>query len=126
MIAEPLRILVVDDTVTYRKIVTNVVADIPGVEVVGSAPNGKIALEKIEQLRPDLITLDIEMPTLDGLEVLRRLRDSNSEVGVIMLSGSTDDGAKATMKALRLGAFDFVLKPVGNDYVANTKRYAAS
>ena len=70
---DPIRILVVDDTVTYRKIVSDVLAGMPGVEVVGTAANGKIALQKIEQLHPDLLTLDLEMPEMDGLDVLRQL-----------------------------------------------------
>ena len=69
---DPIRVLIVDDTITYRKIVSDVLANLPGVEVVGTAANGKIALQKIEQLRPDLLTLDLEMPEMDGLDVLRR------------------------------------------------------
>ena len=109
---DPIRVLIVDDTITYRKIVSDVLADLPGVEVVGSAANGKIALQKIEQLRPDLLTLDLEMPELDGLGVLRHLRDTGSTVRAIMLSGITAEGAALTMAALELGAFDFALKPI--------------
>ncbi len=110
---DPTRVLVVDDAVTYRKIVRDVLASAPDVEVVGVAANGKIALQKIEQLRPDLLTLDLEMPEVDGLEVLRRLKAADSRVGAIMLSAFTGEGAKATVAALDLGAFDFVLKPTG-------------
>ena len=110
----PIRVLVVDDTVTYRKIVAGVLAEVPNVEVIGSAPNGKIALYKIEHLRPDLITLDLEMPEMDGIEVLQHLKERNDPVGVIVLSASSDHAASATMTALNLGAFDFVLKPTGN------------
>ncbi|MCK5269910.1 MAG: chemotaxis response regulator protein-glutamate methylesterase [Sedimentisphaerales bacterium] len=106
-----IRVLVVDDTAIYRKIVSNVLADAPGIEVVGTAPNGKIALQKIEQLKPDVLTLDLEMPEMDGLEVLRQLKAQDSPVGAIMLSAFTADGADTTVKALELGAFDFVLKP---------------
>ena len=106
-----IRVLVVDDTAIYRKVVSNVLVDAPGIEVVGTAPNGKIALRKIEQLKPDILTLDLEMPEMDGLEVLRRLKEQNSSVGAIMLSAFTSDGADTTVKALKLGAFDFVLKP---------------
>ncbi len=108
-----IRVLVVDDTVTYRKIISDVLAGLPGIEVVGTAANGKIAMAKIEQLHPDVLTLDLEMPEMDGLEVLRRLKHSGSDIGAILLSGSTDHGAKATMEALELGAFDFVAKPTG-------------
>ncbi len=110
---KPLRVLVVDDTTTYRMIVKQVLARIEGVEVVGTAANGKIALEKIQQLKPDLLTLDIEMPVLDGLGVLRRLRDSNDPTAAIVLSALTTEGADATVQALRLGAYDFVVKPSG-------------
>jgi two-component system chemotaxis response regulator CheB len=109
----PLRVLVVDDTVTYRKIVGAVLERIPGVEVVGAAANGRIALDKIDELRPDLLTLDVEMPEMDGLEVLRELRRTHDDLGVIMLSSFTNKGAKSTMDALASGAFDFVLKPSG-------------
>ena len=106
-----IRVLVVDDTAIYRKVVSNVLVDAPGIEVVGTAPNGKIALQKIERLKPDILTLDLEMPEMDGLEVLRQLKAQNSPVGAIMLSAFTADGADTTVRALELGAFDFVLKP---------------
>jgi two-component system, chemotaxis family, protein-glutamate methylesterase/glutaminase len=118
---DPIRVLIVDDTVTYRKIVGDVLSDIPGVEVVGVAANGKIALQKIEQLRPDLLTLDLEMPEMDGLEVLRHLKHTGSDVRAIMLSGATAEGADSTMKALKLGAFDFVLKPTGGTAEKNAE-----
>ncbi|MCP4707445.1 MAG: chemotaxis response regulator protein-glutamate methylesterase [Planctomycetes bacterium] len=111
MLQENTRVLVVDDTVTYRKIVGDVLEQEDGIEVVGVAANGKIALQKIEQLKPDIITLDLEMPEIDGLEVLRRLKATNISVGAIMLSAFTTKGAQATVEALELGAFDFVVKP---------------
>ncbi len=106
-----LRVLVVDDTVLYRKVVTDVLSELPGVAVVGSAHNGKIALEKIAELEPDLLTLDIEMPVMDGLEVLRRIAKSTPQIGAIMLSAYTREGSEMTLKALELGAFDFITKP---------------
>ncbi|HTN76016.1 MAG TPA: chemotaxis response regulator protein-glutamate methylesterase [Pirellulaceae bacterium] len=108
-----LRVLVVDDTAIYRKIVSDVLGEIPGIEVVGTAVDGRIALDKIRELKPDLITLDLEMPQLSGVEVLKQLRLLHSSVGAIMLSAFTSAGAAATTEALRLGAFDFVLKPTG-------------
>ncbi len=110
-LSPPLRILVVDDTVVYRKIVSDVLADIPGVEVVGSAHNGKAALLKIRTLRPDLLTLDIEMPEMSGLELLERMQSQAPDVGAIMLSTLTHEGGAMTMRALELGAFDFIPKP---------------
>jgi DNA-binding LytR/AlgR family response regulator len=78
MAEDCIRVLVVDDTVTYRNIVKFVLSGIPGIEVVGAAANGKIALDKIEQLKPDMMTLDLEMPVMDGLEVLRHLKQSDT------------------------------------------------
>jgi two-component system chemotaxis response regulator CheB len=117
-----LRVLVVDDTVTYRSIVSNALADTPGVEVVGVAANGRIALQKIEQLHPDLLTLDLEMPEMGGLELLRRLQSDGTDVGVIMLSAFTSEGAHSTVEALDLGAFDFVVKPNGGTTQTNAER----
>ncbi|MBU0664295.1 MAG: chemotaxis response regulator protein-glutamate methylesterase [Proteobacteria bacterium] len=111
MLAKNLRVLVVDDTIVYRKAVSDILAEIPGVEVVGIAHNGKIAMSKIATLKPDLLTLDIEMPEMNGLEVLAELQKSHTSVGAIMLSTLTADGSHMTMKALELGAFDFILKP---------------
>lgn len=113
------RILVIDDSVTYRKIVTDALGGIPGIEVVGTAPNGKLGLAKIEQLSPDLVTLDQEMPDMDGLTVLKELQQKRGTPPVIMLSAFTDVGATITIQALRLGAFDFVLKPSGGDLTSN-------
>jgi len=106
-----LRVLVVDDTILYRKVVADVLNELPGVVVVGSAHNGKIALEKIAELEPDLLTLDIEMPVMDGLEVLGRMAKDAPQVGAIMLSAYTREGSEMTLKALELGAFDFIPKP---------------
>jgi two-component system chemotaxis response regulator CheB len=111
MFPKKLRILVVDDTIVYRKAVSDILAEIPGVEVVGIAHNGKIAMSKIATLQPDLLTLDIEMPEMNGLEVLAELQKSQRGIGAIMLSTLTADGSDMTMKALELGAFDFILKP---------------
>jgi two-component system, chemotaxis family, protein-glutamate methylesterase/glutaminase len=106
-----LRVLVVDDTIMYRKVVGDILAEIPGVEVVGTANNGKIALTRIASLKPDLITLDVEMPVMNGLETLQEIQKSFPDVGVIMLSTLTKRGSEITMRALELGAFDFIAKP---------------
>ncbi len=107
----PLRILIVDDSALYRKIVRDVLKSLPDIEVVGTANNGRIALDKIELLKPDLLTLDLEMPELDGIGLLRELSTRGSKLPAIMISAFTTEGAVATTTALRLGAFDFVLKP---------------
>jgi two-component system chemotaxis response regulator CheB len=114
-----LKVLIVDDTIVYRKIVSDVLAEIPFVEVVGTAHNGKAALTKITSLKPDLLTLDIEMPEMNGLKVLEELRQNGSEVGVIMLSTLTLEGGALTMKALELGAFDFIPKPSASTMAEN-------
>ncbi len=106
-----MRVLVVDDSTIFRKVVRDALAEQPDVEVVGTAADGRKALEKIDQLKPDLVTLDVEMPELDGLGVLRELRERRSTTKVIMLSSFTSSAATQTTQALRLGAFDFILKP---------------
>ncbi len=108
---DKIKVLVVDDTIVYRKIVADVLKAIPGVEVVGSATNGKTALSRIASLKPDVVTLDIEMPEMSGIEVLEHLRDQSSQVVTIMLSTLTQRGSEMTIKALELGAFDFISKP---------------
>lgn len=116
--SKKLRVLVVDDTIVYRKAVSDILTEIPGVEVVGVAHNGKIALSKIKTLKPDLLTLDIEMPVMNGLEVLNEIQKNELGVGAIMLSTLTADGSDMTMRALELGAFDFILKPQSQSSVA--------
>lgn len=111
MAKKPLRILVVDDTVVYRKTVSDILSEIPDVEVVGTANNGKIAMMKIASLKPDLLTLDIEMPEMNGLDVLRAMQTEAPDVGAIVLSTLTHKGGDLTIKALELGAFDYITKP---------------
>ncbi|MCK5164331.1 MAG: chemotaxis response regulator protein-glutamate methylesterase [Desulfobacula sp.] len=119
---ENIRALVVDDTIVYRKIVGDVLREIPGVEVVGTANNGKIALSKIASLKPDLISLDIEMPEVNGIEVLQTLKDQPDPPVVIMLSTLTQQGSEMTIKALELGAFDFVAKPSEGKMAENMQK----
>jgi len=119
---ENIRALVIDDTIVYRKIVGDVLREIPGVEVVGTANNGKIALSKISSLKPDLITLDIEMPEMNGIEVLQTLKKQENPPVIIMLSTLTQQGSEMTIKALELGAFDFVPKPDQGKMAENTQK----
>ena len=114
-----LRVLIVDDTIVYRKIVSDVLAEIPFVEVVGSAHNGRAALAKIVTVKPDLLTLDIEMPEMNGIKVLEELKRRGSDVGTVMLSTLTSEGGELTMKALELGAFDFITKPSAGTITEN-------
>ncbi len=107
-----LKVLVVDDSVVFRSVVRDLLNAHPDVSVVGVAANGRIALRQVELLRPDLLTLDFEMPELDGLGVLKALKEQGTHApGAIMLSAFTQQGARVTIEALHLGAFDFVPKP---------------
>jgi two-component system chemotaxis response regulator CheB len=99
--------------------VQNVLRQIPGVEVVGVAKTGSQAVSISQQLDPDLITLDVQMPEMDGIEVLRSLRRSKSRTKAVMLSSLTANGAQTTTDALFEGAFDFIHKPAGLDANAN-------
>jgi two-component system chemotaxis response regulator CheB len=107
------RVLVVDDTVTFRRIISEALSTLPGVEVVGNASNGKLALARLASLQPDLLTLDIEMPEMNGIEVLQAMAAAGLKAGVIMLSANTVRGGQITIRALELGAFDFITKPDG-------------
>jgi two-component system, chemotaxis family, protein-glutamate methylesterase/glutaminase len=106
-----IRVLVVDDSVVIRKMLMDVLSEDPDIEVVGVAANGKIALSKIPQTNPDLLTMDIEMPEMNGLETLKALRATYPKLPVIMFSTLTERGATATLEALTLGATDYVTKP---------------
>lgn len=105
-----IRVLIVDDSVVIRRLVTHAVESDPGLEVAGFASDGAIALERIPQLNPDVITLDIEMPGMDGLEVLKRVRREYPSMRVVMFSTLTERGAAVTLQALSLGADDYVTK----------------
>src|ERR1700743_3276207 len=90
-----IRVMVVDDSVVIRRLITRVLEEDPAIEVVGTAANGLLALQKVDELYPDIMTLDIEMPELDGLETLSRLHQLHPRVRVIMFSTLTERGAKA-------------------------------
>jgi two-component system chemotaxis response regulator CheB len=107
----PIRVLVVDDSALFRRVMTEALKSISEVEVVGEAPNGKIALQRVRELKPDLLTLDIEMPQMDGIAVLDALREEGEDVMVIVVSALTMRGGRLTVKALEKGALDFITKP---------------
>lgn len=111
--------------VLFRKVVSEALAYLPDVEVVGTASNGKMALTRIESLQPDLLTLDLEMPELDGLGVLREIKARGLGVGTVVLSSLSIKGGELTIQALELGAFDFVTKPSGGTLDQNREKIRA-
>ncbi|WP_456369850.1 protein-glutamate methylesterase/protein-glutamine glutaminase [Thermodesulfatator atlanticus] len=117
-----IRVLVVDDSPLLRRLISEALRADKDIEVVGTANNGKEALDKARLLRPDVITLDIEMPVMDGLTALEKLKRLYPKIQVIMFSSLTEKGAKETIKALSLGAFDFVTKPSTRSLNESIKR----
>ena len=116
-----IRILIVDDSALYRQAIRNVLSEVPDVEVVGVAKDGVDALHKIDELQPDLLTLDVQMPGMDGIEVLRKIATK-----AIMVSSFTSEGAQVTTDALLEGAFDFILKPSGRELGDTRARLASA
>ena len=108
---KPIHILIVDDSATVRRLLRLALSDDPELQIAGVAANGKIALALMEQSPPDVVTLDIEMPEMDGLTALGQIRKRYPRLPVIMFSTLTERGAVATLDALALGATDYVTKP---------------
>jgi two-component system, chemotaxis family, protein-glutamate methylesterase/glutaminase len=107
---KPVRVLVVDDSALMRKLIPQIIERDPSIHVVGTAMDGTFVLKKIEELKPDVITLDLEMPRMDGMETLKQIM-RHHQMPVIVVSAHSIGGASSTFKALALGAFDFVTKP---------------
>jgi two-component system chemotaxis response regulator CheB len=108
--SEPVRVLVIDDSALMRKLIPQIIERDSSIQVVGTAMDGQFGLKKIDELKPDVITLDLEMPRMDGMETLKQIMKRH-KLPVIMVSAQTTDGATSTFKALALGAIDFVAKP---------------
>jgi len=108
--SDPVRVLVVDDSALMRKLIPQILERDTGIQVVGTAMDGSFGLKKIDELKPQVVTLDLEMPRMDGIETLREIHKKH-RIPVIVVSAHTTQGASATFKALSLGAFDFVAKP---------------
>ncbi len=108
--SHPVRVLVVDDSALMRKLIPQILERDGSIHVVGTAMDGSFVSRKIEELRPDVITLDLEMPRMDGMETLREIMRTH-RLPVIVVSAHSTQGASATFKALSMGAFDFVAKP---------------
>jgi len=115
----PLRALVVDDTITYRKILSDVLKDMPDIELAGTAPSGSIALKKIASEQIHVVFLDVHMPDMDGVETLKHIKKDFHQVSVVMVSGISTRSADTTIEALQLGAVDFIRKPDSPDAAAN-------
>ena len=105
-----IKVLVVDDSAFMRKILSDIITSHQEIDVVDTAKNGQEAISKIEKYNPDVVTLDVEMPIMDGLSALQKIMDTHP-VPVLMLSSLTQQGADATIKALQYGAVDFIAKP---------------
>jgi two-component system chemotaxis response regulator CheB len=118
---EKLRVLIVDDSIVYRRILTAAV-ETTGVAVAAqTASNGLLALERLEQQAFDVVLMDVNMPELDGIQALKRIRAIYPDLAVIMVSSAGLKNAEVTMKALEAGAMDFIVKPLGEDYERNLK-----
>lgn len=109
------RVMVVDDTITYRQILSNVVSTLSNAELAGTASSGKTAVMKFKSLKPDLVFLDVMMPEMDGIETLKELKKIDPDVQVVMISGFDMANAKATLDSLENGALDFVAKPTAQN-----------
>ncbi len=114
MATEPIRVLVVDDSALMRNLVSRIINDSDDLVVVGTAMNGQFAVEKIPKLKPEVIVLDLEMPTMTGVQFLQHRKQQGWEMPVIVLSSIAQRGAQITMEALGLGASDFIPKPSGS------------
>ena len=106
---EPIRVLIVDDSSFMRKAIKGMIEDDPEIHVVGEARDGREAVQKVIELRPDVVTLDIEMPVMDGLSALKKIMEE-CPTPVLMLSSITEEGAQSTFQALDLGAVDYIPK----------------
>jgi two-component system chemotaxis response regulator CheB len=130
----PIRVLVVDDSALMRKVIPQILATDTSIEVVGTAMDGNFGLKKIGELKPQVVTLDLEMPGMNGLEMLKEIM-RGQRIPVIVVSSHSKEGAAVTFKALSLGAFDFVAKPadvssrmpeIARDLIAKIKAAAHS
>jgi two-component system chemotaxis response regulator CheB len=122
----PVRVLIVDDSVVVRKLLSEAMSSSPEVELAGTASGGAIALAKIPQLNPDVITLDIEMPGLNGIQTLTEIRKLYPKLPVIMFSTLTERGAAITLEALALGASDYLTKPTNSSSLASAMEQVRS
>ncbi len=111
------RVMIVDDSSAYRRVIRHCLERTSNIEVVAEAANGQLAMPLMREFAPGIVILDQEMPVMNGLETLKSIRHRYPQIGVIMFSSHTVEGAQVTLKALEMGALDFVAKPVGTDPV---------
>lgn len=114
--SDPVKVLVVDDSAFMRKAITGMLKSDPDIEVIGEAADGGEAVQKVRSLTPDVVTMDIEMPKMNGLDALKHLMRDNP-IPVIMVSSLTEEGARETIKALEIGAADYVPKHLSGNIV---------
>jgi two-component system, chemotaxis family, protein-glutamate methylesterase/glutaminase len=114
-----IRTLIVDDSVLFRKVLSDALATFSSVEVIGTAPGGRLALKKLAQTPADLVLLDVHMEEMDGIETLKQIRKDFPDTKVVMVSGISTRNTDSTIQALELGAFDFIRKPDSNDHEQN-------
>ncbi len=112
-------VLVVDDSVVIRRLVSRILDSDPEIEVLGTAPNGQIALARLVELNPDVVTMDVEMPVMDGIETVKALRKDYPKLPVVMFSTLTESGAACALDALAAGADDYVTKPTSETHGAD-------
>lgn len=110
-----LRVLLIDDSVVVRRLLTEIISAEPDMDVVGVAATASIGIQKITQVQPDVIVLDVEMPEMDGIEAVGRIRETWARLPVLMCSSLTERGADVTLRALSAGASDYVAKPSGSN-----------
>ena len=111
---DDISVLICDDSALMRNLISRIIDGTEGMRVVGKASNGQMALEKIDEVNPDIIVLDIEMPVMNGIEFLRARKEKRIKIPVVVLSSVATKGAAITMEALELGAADFITKPAGS------------
>lgn len=118
---DKLKVLIADDSVVYRTQIRSALEGLSSVDVVGTASNGLLALERIAQLKPDLVILDLEMPELDGIATIREIRRRDLKCKIIVFSSVSKRGSEITLEALTLGASDFITKPGASSDAASTE-----
>ena len=111
---DKISVMICDDSALMRNLIGRIITEIDGFEIAGKAENGQVCLSLIEEKKPDVILLDVEMPVMNGIEFLKKRRELGLDIPVIMLSSVTTEGAAVTMQCLELGATDFISKPGGS------------